>query len=68
LLALTTAAAAAAPGAVAGPTLPASLTLREVLSELVWRGATAANLTDANGAPAGSVSLTQILAHGRGAR
>ena len=65
LLALTRADAIAEPGAVDGPTVPAHANLREVLSELVWRGATAATVTSGNDGPAGHVTLQAILAHGR---
>ncbi|HET7204144.1 MAG TPA: ABC transporter ATP-binding protein [Steroidobacteraceae bacterium] len=67
LLSLITAGEAAAPGSVDGPVVAAPLSLREVLDELVWRGATAANVVDDAGLPVGQVSLAAILARGRAA-
>jgi osmoprotectant transport system ATP-binding protein len=65
LLALTRAGTVAEPGAVDGPTVSANASLREVLSELVWRGATAATVASGDDSPAGHVTLHAILAHGR---
>jgi osmoprotectant transport system ATP-binding protein len=64
LLALTPARTVAQDGAVDGPTLPATATLREALAELVWSGASAANI-NATEAPPRHVTLGAILAHGR---
>lgn len=49
------------------PTLPAHASLRDVLSELVWRGASSARITDEHGALLGMLTLNELLAHGRGA-
>ena len=71
LLSLTTAGeaavpgAAAEPGAAAGPVVAASASLRDVLSDLVWRGAESATVVDANGTPLGALTIDAILAHGR---
>ena len=65
LLSLTTAGEAALPGASDGPAVPASASLREVLSELLWRGAESATVTDADGTPRGRLTVTAILARGR---
>ena len=67
LLSLVTAGAAAVAGAVDGPTVAASVSLREVLAELVWHGADAANVLDDAGGPLGHVPLAAILARGRAA-
>ena len=69
LLSLLTAADAAEAGAaVEGPEVTATATLREALAELVWRGASAANVVDAGGKWVGSLSLHTILARGREAQ
>jgi osmoprotectant transport system ATP-binding protein len=65
LLSLTTAGEAALPGASDGPAVAASASLREVLSELVWRGANSASVTDADGTPRGHLTVAAILARGR---
>jgi osmoprotectant transport system ATP-binding protein len=65
LLSLTTAGEAAVPGAADGLSVAASATLRDVLSELVWRGADAATVLDADGRPRGHLTVAAILAHGR---
>ena len=65
LLALLTAAEVARPGSGDGPSVPATATLREVLAELVWRGATVATVVDAAGVAIGHVSLADVLARGR---
>jgi osmoprotectant transport system ATP-binding protein len=67
LLSLVAAGEAVAPGSVDGPVVAVSLSLREVLAELVWQGAVAANVIDDAGVPVGHVSLAAILAHGRAA-
>ncbi len=67
LLSLATAGDAVEPGAVDGPTVAAGASLREVLSELLWHGAAAANVAGANGATDGHVTLATILARGRAA-
>ncbi|HEY6484241.1 MAG TPA: ABC transporter ATP-binding protein [Steroidobacteraceae bacterium] len=71
LLSLTTAAEAAVPDSTRSdrttddPVVSASASLREVLSELLWRGAQAATVVDAGGAPLGRLSVADILARGR---
>jgi osmoprotectant transport system ATP-binding protein len=65
LLALIRADAAVEPGSVDGPTVDAAASLRDVLAELVWQGASAANVVDPNGAALGCLSLHGILGRGR---
>jgi osmoprotectant transport system ATP-binding protein len=65
LLALTTAGQAAEPGAAAGPTVAASASLRDVLSDLVWSGAAEALVLNADGSPRGRLTLAGILARGK---
>ena len=65
LLSLTTAGEVADPGSVTGPAVPWSVTLREVLAELVWSGAAAATVVGPDGAPIGHVTLASLLARGR---
>ena len=65
LLSLTSALDAVEPGPSDGPTVPGSASLREVLAELVWRGAAAATVLKADGTAAGRVTLAGILARGR---
>jgi osmoprotectant transport system ATP-binding protein len=65
LLSLTTAGEAAEAGEAQGPTVPASATLRDVLSDLLWSGAPAATVVNADGTPCGRLTLAGILAHGR---
>ncbi|MBV8497573.1 MAG: ABC transporter ATP-binding protein [Gammaproteobacteria bacterium] len=65
LLSLTTAGEAAVAGAVEGPEVAASATLREVLSELLWCGAAAATVRAADGALLGHLTVGAILARGR---
>jgi osmoprotectant transport system ATP-binding protein len=65
LLSLTRAADALEPGVADGPTVAASASLREVLSELVWSGATAATVRGADGGALGRLSIARILALGR---
>jgi osmoprotectant transport system ATP-binding protein len=65
LLSLTTAGEAAVPGASDGPAIAASASLRDALSELVWRGAESAAVIDADGTPCGRLTVEAILAHGR---
>ena len=65
LLSLSTAGEAALPGTVDGPEVAASATLRDVLSELMWRGADAARVTEADGTPRGHLTVAAILARGR---
>jgi osmoprotectant transport system ATP-binding protein len=65
LLSLTTAGEAAEAGRAEGPTVPAAATLRDVLSDLLWSGAAAATVINADGTPCGRLTLGGILAHGR---
>ena len=65
LLSLTTAGEAALPGRCEGPAVPASASLREALSELVWSGAAGAVVIGADGQPCGQLTVAAILARGR---
>jgi len=65
LLSLSTAGEAALPGTVEGPEVAASATLRDVLSELMWRGVNAARVTGTDGTVRGHLTVAAILAHGR---
>jgi osmoprotectant transport system ATP-binding protein len=65
LLSLTAAGEVAEAGSAEGLTVLASATLRDVLSELLWRGATAATVVNSDGSPCGRLTLAGILAHGR---
>ena len=65
LLSLTAASELSEPGACNGPAMPSSASLREVLAELVWSGASSANLREPGGAVTGHITLESILAHGR---
>ncbi len=65
LLSLTTAGQAAVAGAALGLQVDASASLRDVLSELLWRGAEGATVLDSAGKSLGQVSLAAILERGR---
>lgn len=65
LLSLTTAGEAAIPGAAEGGAVAASASLRDVLSELLWRGVESVNVVDADGTPRGCLTVAAILARGR---
>ena len=65
LLSLTTAGQAAQSGPATGPDIAASASLREALSELVWRGAQSATVIGADGQPCGGLTVDAILARGR---
>jgi osmoprotectant transport system ATP-binding protein len=65
LLSLTTAGEVALPGSCQGPAVAASVSLREVLSELLWSGAAAATVVEADGTPRGYLTVAAILAHAR---
>ena len=66
LLSLIPAGEAALPGEVAaGAEVASSATLRDVLSELLWRGAESARVVDADGTTLGHLTVTAILARGR---
>ena len=64
LLSLTTAAEAAEPGESDGPEVSGSASLREVLSELVWRGVSSASVVAADGTRKGRITMQGILSHG----
>jgi osmoprotectant transport system ATP-binding protein len=63
LLALTSAGEAALPGSSDGPRVASSASLREVLSELLWRRAPSASVVGEDGAPRGQLTVAAILAH-----
>jgi len=70
LLSLTTAGEAALPwsaceAAADGVVVPTSASLREVLSELLWRGSECATVLDADGTPCGRLTVASIMARGR---
>lgn len=65
LLSLVTAGEAALPGTAEGPTVAASASLREALSQLLWCGAQSARVVDADGAVRGQLTVDAILARGR---
>jgi osmoprotectant transport system ATP-binding protein len=70
LLSLTSAGEAALPltptdGVADGPLVPTSASLREVLSELLWRGSECATVVDADGTPRGRLTVAAILARAR---
>jgi len=70
LLSLTTAGEAALPLSANdadgdGPVVPTSASLREVLSELLWRGGESVTVVDENGTPRGRLTVAAILARGR---
>jgi osmoprotectant transport system ATP-binding protein len=65
LLSLTTAGEAALPGGgTEGLTVPAAASLREVLSELLWRGASCAIVLAEDGTSCGQLTVAAILARG----
>ena len=65
LLSLTTAGEVALPGGAEGPAVASSASLREVLSELAWRGAGSAAVMGEDGMPCGHLTVAAILARGR---
>jgi len=65
LLSLTTAGEIAEPGSADGPSVTSSASLREVLAELVWGGASAATVIGPDGMAIGHIKLAGILARGR---
>jgi len=65
LLSLTKVGEALEPGHAEGEPILLSATLRDALSQLVWLGREALPVVDAAGAPAGRISVAQILRHGR---
>ena len=62
LLSLTSAGEAALPGSSDGPRVASSASLRDVLSELLWRRADSAIVLGEDGAPRGQVTIAAILA------
>jgi osmoprotectant transport system ATP-binding protein len=62
LLALSSAGEAALPGSSDGPRVASSASLREVLSELLWRRAESALVLGEDGAPRGQLTVAAILA------
>jgi osmoprotectant transport system ATP-binding protein len=62
LLSLTSAGQAALPGSSDGPRVASSASLREVLSELLWRRADSASVLAEDGAPCGQLTVAAILA------
>jgi osmoprotectant transport system ATP-binding protein len=65
LLSLTTAGEVAEAGVGDGPTVPSTATLRDVLSELLWKGDSEATVVDAEGLACGRLTLAGILKHAR---
>ncbi len=65
LLSLISAGEAAVAGATGGAPIAADTSLRDALSELMWRGADGAPVINADGTPAGTVTVASILARGR---
>jgi osmoprotectant transport system ATP-binding protein len=65
LLSLTTAGELASPGAAAGPEVPATASLRDALSQILWCGAQGAQVIGGDGEPCGQLSVAAILAHAR---
>ncbi len=65
LLSLISAGEAAVAGASGALPIPASASLRDALSELVWSGADSAAVIDAEGRSCGALTIADILAHGR---
>ena len=65
LLSLTTAGEVALPGGSDGPSVAASASLREVLSQLLWCGADSVRVVGEDGGTRGHLTVAAILAHGR---
>ena len=65
LLSLTSAGEVAVAGAADGPAISASASLRDALSELMWRGAASAPVVAADGRACGRLTVAAILSHGR---
>ena len=62
LLSLTSAGEAALPGSSDGPRVASSASLRDVLSELLWRRADSAVVLGEDGAARGQLTIAAILA------
>jgi len=54
-----------APGGALGPTVSADASLREVLCDLLWRGAAAVSVLNSDGTAAGTLTVARILARGK---
>jgi osmoprotectant transport system ATP-binding protein len=65
LLSLTSAGEIATPGHSDGPGIPAAASLRDALSELLWRGAESGRVMASDGTVQGCVTIAAILAHGK---
>ena len=65
LLSLTKVGEIASPGQSDGPEIPAAASLRDALSELLWRGAQAGRVVQSDGTVQGCVTIAAILAHGK---
>lgn len=65
LLALTPIDAVAEPGSAAGPPIAATRTLRDAVSELLWRGVDVLPVDDADGHVTRRITLDAIRAHAR---
>jgi osmoprotectant transport system ATP-binding protein len=65
LLSLTSVSEIAAPGHSDGPEVPASASLRDALSDLLWRGAASGRVMRGDGTVLGCVTVAAILAHGK---
>ena len=65
LLSLTSVGEIAAPGHSDGPEIPAAASLRDALSELLWRGAETGRVMRGDGTVQGCVTIAAILAHGK---
>ena len=48
-----------------GPLIPASASLREALSQLLWRGTESGTVVNGDGTPCGRLTVAAILARGR---
>jgi osmoprotectant transport system ATP-binding protein len=68
LLSLQTAGGLIEAGPAEGPLLPVDLSLREALSALIWAGATAGSVVDAEGRLLGRATVSAILARGAAQR
>ena len=62
---INTSASAPEIAAAGEPIIPASASLREALSELLWRGSDSGTVVDADNKPRGRLTVAAILARGR---
>ena len=65
LLSLTSVGEIAVPGQSEGPEISATASLREALSDLLWRGAGSGRVMRSDGTAQGVVTIAAILAHGK---